>query len=146
MSILPLFLFLLASGKPEPQPIAYGHDQCDQCGMTITGKKHGSELVTRTSKVYKFDSPECLAWYVLAKGEAADAALLLVPDFNQPGELMDATTATFLQSKKLPSPMAMGLSAFKNNEEAQQVQAVKGGKLYTWPQTLERCKNRDLPE
>ncbi len=146
MSILPLFLFLLASGKPGPQPIAYGHDSCDQCGMTITGKKHGSELVTRTGKVYKFDSPECLAWYVLAKGEVAGAALLLVPDFNQPGELMDAATATFLQSKKLRSPMAMGLNAFRTQEEARQVQAAHGGKLYNWPQTLERCKNRDLPE
>jgi hypothetical protein len=31
-------------------------------------------------------------------------------------------------------------------EEAQKIQAAKTGKLYDWQQTLERCKNRDLPE
>ena len=126
------FLFLiLFSCKPEVQPIHYGSDACHYCRMTIVDQQHAAQVVTEKGKAYKFDAVECMLHY-LETPEAKPMALYRAADFSQPGELVDATSATYLISEQLPSPMGAFLTAFASSEEAQAAQAEFGGDLYDW--------------
>jgi len=99
--------------------------------MTIVDKQHASEFVTQKGKVYKFDASECMINY-LKDIDNSTVALFLVNDYNSPGDLIDATTATYLISENIPSPMGAYLTAFENRVEAELVQAANKGELFTW--------------
>ncbi|RMD99433.1 MAG: nitrous oxide reductase, partial [Calditrichaeota bacterium] len=87
----------LVSCSPSPQPISFGQDSCDYCKMTIVDPKFSSELVTRKGKVYKFDSIECLAGFVMEKmPDRNKIHSLWVANFNQPDQFLPAATAVFL--------------------------------------------------
>ncbi|KAA5539991.1 hypothetical protein F0145_23625 [Adhaeribacter rhizoryzae] len=126
---------LLFSCTAEPQPIAYGTDNCDHCRMTISDNRYGAELVTKKGKAFKFDSAECLAAYVNEQKEI-DPALLLVTDYTRPGEFVNAAEATFLQSEQQPSPMGLNLTAFADQKTATATAREKDGNLLRWPDVL----------
>ncbi len=129
-----LLTWLLLSGcKPTPKPIEYGADVCEFCKMTVVDRQHGAEVVTKKGRVYKFDAIECMVNYIDQQG-AESFALFLTNDYMQPGALTDATTATYLISRGVPSPMGAFLSGFSNEADAQAVQTAKGGELFTWAQ------------
>jgi len=103
-------LLLLACMAAGPRPIAYGEESCGYCRMTITDRRFGAEARTETGKVHTFDSIECLAAYAAA----ADTARLRgvwVTDYNRPGTLVPADSATFWQVDGGISPMGRGLVA-----------------------------------
>ncbi|MFD2550593.1 nitrous oxide reductase accessory protein NosL [Bizionia sediminis] len=130
---------ILASCQAKPEPINYGSDACHFCKMTIVDKVHGAEIVTNKAKVYKFDAAECMVNF-MADFNTNDIALYLTNHFNEPETLIDATQATFLISKNLPSPMGAFLTAFKTTAQAQAVQAEQGGDIYTWNALLEHLQ------
>ena len=68
--------------------------------------------------------------------DKSSVALYLVSDFTQPGNLTDATEATFLISANIPSPMGANLSAFKVYEAGKAVRDVHGGNVYSWQELL----------
>jgi copper chaperone NosL len=103
--------------------------------MTIVEPKHAAQLVTKKAKVFSFDAIECLLNY-LKEIDQSSVALYLVSDFEQPGNLTDATRATFLVSKNIPSPMGGNLSAFKIADTGQAIKKVHGGTLYSWEELL----------
>ncbi len=131
-------LFLAVSCSPEAQPINYGSDQCDFCRMTIVDKAHAAEVVTKKGRAYKFDSGECMIQFV--QQNQSEAALMLITDFDQPGNLINASKAIFLISPNIPSPMGANLSAFASKEKATEIQQEKGGDLYNWQEVQERLK------
>ncbi len=122
---------LFVSCTPEPQPIEYGADACDFCKMTIVDRQHAAEVVTAKGRVYKFDAVECMVNYVQREGDE-QMAFLLVNDYANPGQLIDARSSTFLISRAVPSPMGAFLSAFERTEAARAVVEAKGGTLYNW--------------
>ncbi|MBK7869884.1 MAG: nitrous oxide reductase accessory protein NosL [Saprospiraceae bacterium] len=122
---------LLAACSPKPQAINYGTDECDFCRMTIVDKQHAAEVVTTKGKAFKFDAIECMINYTNLK-EADEFSLYLVNDYLTPGELIDATTSTFLISKNIPSPMGAYLSAFADADKASATQMEQSGELYNW--------------
>lgn len=124
-----------------PQPIEYGQDGCHFCKMTIVDKLHASEIVTKKGKVYKFDATECMINF-LEEFDTEKVELYLSNNYVEPEELIDATQATFLISKNIPSPMGAFLSAFKLKEDAVKTKAQKEGELYTWNELLNRFKNK----
>ncbi len=134
--ILITCLILFVACKPKPQPIAYGVDACHYCKMTIVDKVHGAEVVTKKNKVYKFDAAECMVRF-LDEFDSTEISLYLTNTFTEPELLIDATQATYLISKNVPSPMGAFLSAFKTNSDAEMVKNDKGGKLFTWNTLLE---------
>lgn len=139
MNIKNLFvvLVLLCMGgcSPKPKPIAYGSDGCHFCRMTIVDALHASEIVTKKGKIYKFDAVECMVNYS-KELDPDDVALYLCNHYTAPKELVDATTATFLISEKIPSPMGEFLTAFKTKTEAFVQQQKDGGELLTWDEVL----------
>lgn len=133
-------LFILTSCNVGPQAIDYGYDGCHFCKMTIVDKLHAAEIVTNKGKIYKFDASECMINF-MKEFEASDIELYLTNIYTEPETLVDATKATFLISKNVPSPMGAFLTAFKSKEDAQKVQEEKGGTLYTWNELLVHFKD-----
>lgn len=126
-----IFTLSLISCEIGPKPIHYGEDGCEYCKMTIVDKQHAAELVTNKGKVYKFDAIECMINF-RKEHDDIEYALYLVNDFSNPGELVDATMATFLISEKISSPMGANLSAFYTETDAREIQNSHGGELYDW--------------
>lgn len=134
LSILTISLFFF-SCNVAPKAINYGSDGCHFCQMTIVDKVHAAEIVTKKGKIYMFDSSECMIHFI-DEFDTNEVKLYLSNDYNEPEALIDATKATFLISKNVPSPMGAFLTAFKTEAEAQKVQIEKEGTLYTWNELL----------
>lgn len=127
---------LLAACSVEPDPIAFGSDNCAFCQMTIVDKTHAAQLVTRKGKQYKFDAIECLVQNLPEWG-MEEIAHLLVADYGNPGAMIPAETAIYLISDEIKSPMGAYLSAFSSREAAEVARDEHGGALYSW---------KDLPK
>lgn len=133
---VPIFLLLiLARCTIAPQPIEYGKDSCHFCKMTIVDKVHAAEVVTKKGKVYTFDATECMVNF-MKEFDFNQIELFLSNNYIEPEALIDATEATFLISKNIPSPMGAYLSAFKNKMDAVKIQQQHGGILYSWDELL----------
>lgn len=119
------------SCQSKPEPISYGEDNCDNCKMTISDPKYGAELITDKSKVYKFDSIECLADFSL-KTEGETISSMWVTDFSNPENLINTKNALFLKSEKLRSPMGLNLSGFSSSSELDKVLKEFDGVKISW--------------
>ena len=135
-----ILILILISCTVSPKSIDYGSDGCHFCKMTIVDKSHAAEVVTKKGKVYKFDATECMINF-MDEFDTSEIELYLSNNYTEPGELIDATVATYLISKNVPSPMGAFLSAFEDNEQAKIVQMEKDGKLYTWEELLTHFKD-----
>jgi copper chaperone NosL len=138
--LLIALILVLSACSSKPVAIEYGVDGCHFCKMTIVDKLHAAEVVTQKGKVYKFDATECMINF-MDGFDISTIKLYLSNNYTEPEALIDATTATFLISKKVPSPMGAFLSAFKIKEDAIDVQAAKGGTIYTWEELLNHYKD-----
>ena len=138
---LAIFIVLIGSlgCTVAPKPIDYGHVGCHYCSMTIVDKQHAAQLVTKKGKVFNFDAIECMMNHLKDEGEST-MALFLVNDFDRPGELVDDKKATYLVSENIPSPMGAFLSAFSEQQAAQNTLDMNGGELYTWTEIKDQFK------
>lgn len=130
-------VLLLTACAIEPQPINYGKDACHYCKMNIVDSQHAAQFVTEKGKCYKFDAIECMM-NQMGEFDEAPIARYLVCDYAAPGELVDATTATYLISENIPSPMGAFLSGFSSEEKATATHAQAGGQLLTWNQLKQK--------
>jgi copper chaperone NosL len=103
--------------------------------MTIVDKQHAAQFVNDKGKTYNFDAAECLVNYLNGVDQES-IGMLLVTDYNEPESLIDATSATFIISEDMPSPMGANLSATSSKEEADGLLQNKTGQLYTWDELL----------
>lgn len=126
-----LSLVLLLSCSISQKPIEYGEVACHYCSMTIVDKQHAAQIVTDKGKVFNYDAAECML-NELNDADAPIVAMYLVNDYNNPGELMDATTSTFLISEGIPSPMGEFLTGFKTEAQARAALETHGGELFDW--------------
>lgn len=125
-------IILLISCKVEPKKIGYGKDHCHLCDMTVVDKTHAAQYVTKKGKAYMFDAVECLVMKVNKDKNEEELEFILVADYGNPGELVDAKTATYLISEEIKSPMGANLSAFGSEDTAKKAQSMHSGKIYTW--------------
>jgi copper chaperone NosL len=133
--ILSLTLIFISSCQNGPQPINFGTDLCAMCRMKIMDNKFGAEVVTKRGKTFKFDSDECLMGYInTGTLKAEQKGQLLVIDYMNPENFIDAEKAFYLHSEKVPSPMGAYISAFKTMEEAQKINLNNGnlGVIVGW--------------
>lgn len=136
---LTLIIFGLTSCTNSPKAIAYGTDHCHFCSMTIVDKQHAAQFMTKKGRSYSFDASECMLNY-LKEIDRTTVETFLVNDYNAPGNLIDATQATYLISKNIPSPMGEYLTAFATKESAEKAQVENKGELFTWEQLNGRYK------
>lgn len=144
-STLSLFFLALVfvSCEVKPQKINYGSDNCQYCNMTIVDRQHASQIVTEKGRSYKFDAIECMMNYHREHTDQP-VAMYIVNNFNNPGEFINATTATYLISPEISSPMGANLSAFNSKQEAQKSQTKYRGKLYNWQALKQHFKKEGL--
>lgn len=140
-----LFFFTLLSCGSEPEPINYEHDECEFCRMLITDNKYGAELLTDKGKIYKFDSIECMVEFSLVKNTLGDVNnKLLITDFNNAGNLVDARKSFYVKNDKFRSPMGLNVTAFYTEEQAQKFISDNGGKELSWVEVIELVKQRSM--
>lgn len=130
-------VLLAGACAPRPEPIRYGEDVCAHCRMVIMDERYGAELVTTKGRVFKFDSIECLAAYVLEMSDSSDIHSLWVTAFHTPGQLIRVDEAVLLRSRALNSPMGANLTAF-NAAVVSGDSAVNafGGEVLSWEDVL----------
>lgn len=133
------FLFFI-SCTVQPQKIEYGKDACHFCRMNIVDQQHAAQLVTKKGKSFKFDATECMINH-LKETDPKEVGLLLVADYNNPRDLIDANLATFIISENIPSPMGEFLTAVPTKEEALTLKKAKEGDIYTWDELLIHFNN-----
>lgn len=137
-----IILVTLIACSVAPDPINYGNDMCEYCHMTIVDKQHGAEIVTKKGRAFKFDAIECMMNYMKTIDDTV-VQMFLMNDYTQPGDLVDATSSTFLISREIPSPMGAFLSGVANKEDAEKLQKEHGGTLYTWDELIEYFRNTE---
>jgi copper chaperone NosL len=118
------------------KPIVYGSDGCHFCSMTIVDKQHAAQFMTKKGRSYAFDASECMLNH-LKEIDESTVAKILVNNYNAPGETIDATKATYLISKNIPSPMGEFLTAFASIDEAKYAQKGSQGELLTWNELVQ---------
>lgn len=116
----------------EPKAINYGQDHCLLCDMTVVDKSHAAQYVTLKGRAYMFDAVECLVLQIDKEQNEDQMKFVLVADYANPGNLVDAKVATYLISENIKSPMGANLSAFKSKAEAEKTQKQHSGQLFTW--------------
>lgn len=133
-------LFLLIACSVDVKPIKYGKEQCDNCSMIISDARFGSELLTNKGKVYKFDSAECLTFFLKdsAKIKQDNIHSMFVTNFLEPNSFIETSQANFLITEKIPSPMGANLSAYKSRDEAISQQQKFGGDIFSFEKVVQQ--------
>ena len=139
---LALLIAMIGCGGTGPVPIAHdGSVTCAVCRMPVDDRRFASQVVTRTGKAINFDSIECLARYMATAPADADVRGVWVPDFDRPGEMLDARTAQYLQTRRINSPMGQGLIAVTPSRGADTafVRELEG-RVLDWPAVLQMAQ------
>ena len=140
-----IILFQLTGCKNGPEPINYGHDECEFCRMLITDNRYGSELVTDKGKIFKFDEAGCMIEYSMVKNFIGDAnQKFLVTDFATPESFINATNAFYVQNDNFRSPMGSNIMAFDSEISRKKFVAESGGTLLNWIDVIELVKQRSM--
>ena len=112
-----LLLLLQSCSSNEPEAIAYNRDNCSHCKMTITDSRFAAEVKTTKGRVYKFDDITCMTAYLREHNDVTFSGLW-VSNFDGPQQLIDATTAYYIQDESFNSPMRGNTAAFTSKEAA----------------------------
>lgn len=135
-------LILLAScrgGAPRPVEIEPS-DQCARCKMAISQKQYSAELIDKDENVFKFDDIGCMLDFA---GErrvdpaVPDGIYIFVRDYES-REWVKGSTAYFVKSPKIQSPMASGLLAVSNRAKAAEYAIQFGGDVLSFSQIWKR--------
>ena len=109
-----LFIFI-SSCNTGPQPIKMGIDACSFCKMTISDNRFGAEIITKKSKVYKFDDIHCLQSFKKSNSvNWEDVSHVYFVKFDGTHELIEASNAYLFKSDELHTPMGGNIAAFEN--------------------------------
>ena len=138
--IVAITTLIITGCEVTPQPIEYGSDACSYCDMTIVDPKHASQVVTKKGKNYKYDAVECMVHSIQDELKETPIAIYLVADFNNPGQLTDATKAGYLVSNEIRSPMGANLASFTDEDKAATAQQRVGGEVFSWDTIREHLK------
>ena len=137
LAIFAAMLLLFTACTIEAEKINYGADACHFCKMTIVDQQHSAQYVTQKGKQFKYDAIECLL-NELSETGTENVQIVLISDYMNPGVMTDATTATYLISEGIKSPMGDFLSGFSQNEQANEFVKTDTDKLYTWQTIKEK--------
>lgn len=149
LTITPIALSMLAiSCSPKTEPFNYGKDNCYFCKMGIVDPKYGGEVVTKKSKVYKFDDVICMVRFLqsetLKENEIAKKVIINFVQKDSNGEkendFLDVNKAIFWTSTELRSPMGSNAAAFGSQQAAEKAKAGKEGMLLNWAELYKKIK------
>ncbi len=136
-----LLILLFWSCSTGPQPIVAGKDQCQGCKMVVVDERFGTEIISKKNKVFKFDDIACMIDFMKSGAiEKTEINMILLVNYNDKNNFINAEQVVFLSSADLHSPMNGNAAAFASNEEALKLQAEKGGEITEWQKLYDRKK------
>jgi copper chaperone NosL len=139
VSSLPLLLLLSCTAKTEP--FTYGKDNCYFCKMGIVDPKYGGEVVTKKSKVYKFDDFVCMVRFLQSNVlKEEEVAKKVVINFEKENDFLDVNKTIFWVSPELRSPMGSNAAAFATAQAAEKARSGKDGQLFSWDELYKKIK------
>jgi copper chaperone NosL len=145
LMLLAFVLVLTACGQTTdldaPPQLILGQDVCDECSMIINEARFAASYVTTEGEVRRFDDIGDMLVYDLKHDE--EVLRYWVHDYHTE-EWVDAAGATFVMSSDLTTPMAWGLAAFANEDEAEAFAAENGGTMSTLDELLEATSAGEL--
>lgn len=133
--------FLVVSCSPKPEPFKYGTDDCYFCKMGIVDSKFGGEVITKKSKVYKFDDVICLVRFlksgVIKENEIAQKVVI---NFEKENDFINVEKVIFWASPELRSPMGSNAAAFSSQQSVEKIKTGKKGELMNWNELYSKIK------
>ncbi|NOT50191.1 MAG: hypothetical protein HOP10_02830 [Chitinophagaceae bacterium] len=136
-----MLFFLFASCSPKTEKFNYGNDNCYFCKMGIVDVKYGGEVVTKKSKVYKFDDLVCMINFLRSGTvQEKEIAHKVVVNFEKENEFINVMKVVFWSGAELRSPMGSNTAAFSSVEAAQKIKGNKSGPLLSWDEIYKNTK------
>ncbi len=126
----------------ELRSLVAGADACGYCRMTIDDVRFGALVKTAKGRLETFDSIECAASYVATLAPSLQPQGIWVADFDHPSRWLDATTARFVQSTQLRSPMGRELAAFPKDSAESALTDRFAGRTMGWTDVLAMSRTK----
>jgi copper chaperone NosL len=124
-----------AEAADKPPKVAYGEDQCDRCKMIVSEERFAAGLVPKKGKARIFDDAGELIMTLQEEGNGLGKRRAWVHDYDTK-QWIDASTASFVDSHKVVSPMGTGVAAFGTREAADAFASQNAGTVRDWQQML----------
>ncbi|MEO6611649.1 MAG: nitrous oxide reductase accessory protein NosL [Chitinophagaceae bacterium] len=132
---------VLGSCAAKTEPFNYGKDNCHFCKMGIIDPKFGGEIVTKKSKVFKFDDMICMIRFLKAGTlKEEEIGKKMVINYEKENDFLDVSSSFFLVSPGLKSPMGSNAAAFTSWQAAEKINADKQGQLLSWEELNNNIK------
>lgn len=148
-----LWVFLLLSGllwaacthgatEASPPEIRYGEDVCAECNMIISDPRYAAgyahEISAGRYESLAFDDIGDLLVHS-AKHPEHKVVAWYVHDYASE-EWLDATTAYYVVSAQIASPMGHGIAAHATQDAAEQMAQTNAGQVLDWAGLLAVAK------
>jgi copper chaperone NosL len=131
--------------EAKPPAIRYGEDLCTECNMIISDPRYAAgyahEISPGRYESLAFDDIGDLLVH-LAKHPERNIVAWYVHDYASE-EWLDATTAYYVISKEIASPMGHGIIAYATRAAAEQMGQAKAGAVVDWVTLLAQAKAGD---
>lgn len=117
-----------------PPVVHYGRDECAGCGMIVSDERYACALrvtIDGETRDLIFDDIGDMLDYQREKGGAMQVARCYVHDFESK-RWIDGSTAAFVKSDDVHSPMGSGIVAASDRTAAESLQAKLGGKVLSY--------------
>lgn len=123
----------LSSCNVEPENIVLGKDNCSFCKMTISDPRFGSEIVTNTGKIFKFDDILCMKHFMQSTQiDWSKNKRIYFADYCGAHGLVPVGESHLLKSSELKCPMNGGLAASANYDSLNILKASLQGAIIKW--------------
>ena len=131
--VMSVFMMMLMGCQTGPKPINMGKDYCDFCKMTISDNRFGAEIITKKTKIYKFDDAHCIRNFLLEhRVKQEEVAAIYFTDFSSPHQLIPIENAIFFHSEELKSPMNGNIAVFSAEDSLKSVSVKFKGNKISW--------------
>lgn len=116
-----------------PPEIRYGEDICDQCNMIISEARYAAAFYTKDGTAKKFDDIGDMLTYLAKHDE--ELAAVWVHDYESEAWLQ-ADDAFFVMADGLYTPMAFGIVAFGDQDQAEDFATQKQGMVMAYEDVM----------
>jgi copper chaperone NosL len=140
---IPAFIIslLVTCCTAQTEPFNYGKDDCYFCKMGVIDARFGAEVVTKKSKVYKFDDMICMIRFLqsgtLKENEIAHKVVI---NYEKENKFLDVNKSFFWINAELKSPMGSNAAAFFSKQEAEKAKGNKEGEIVSWNEMYKKVK------
>ncbi len=137
IALVLFFIVLTACRTAEIKPVDIGaEDVCTHCKMAISEKQFAAEFITPDGDALKFDDIGCMQDYLKEKPDTKIAAHFFMEYDTK--QWIKGSSARFVKSKEITSPMSGGIIAFGNETKAKTAAAEFSGQLLNFTELMKK--------